>query len=230
MTHSFAPWPKIARLNRDITITEKIDGTNSAVGIERVMPDMEHALAFGDLEVSDLRRTNTTAIVLCEDPDSTTPVVAYWVWAQSRKRVITPGKSTDNFGFAGWVAEHAETLVSELGEGLHFGEWWGYGIQRGYETNFKAFSLFNTHRYANLAGGIALEDETVLNTVPVLYQGPFGQFHIDAALHSLHDGGSKAAPGYHNPEGIIVYHSAASTMFKVTLEGDESPKGLMQHG
>lgn len=27
----FQPWPKIARLNRDITITEKIDGTNAAV-------------------------------------------------------------------------------------------------------------------------------------------------------------------------------------------------------
>jgi|SRR5881398_3241487 len=27
----FKPWPKIARFNRDITITEKIDGTNAAV-------------------------------------------------------------------------------------------------------------------------------------------------------------------------------------------------------
>jgi hypothetical protein len=230
MTHNFAPWPKIARLNRDITITEKIDGTNSAVGVERVMPDMEHALAFGDLEVSDLRRTNTTAIVVCEDPDSTTPVVAYWVWAQSRKRVITPGKSTDNFGFAGWVAEHAEALVSTLGEGLHFGEWWGRGIQSGYDQEGKRFSLFNTARYGHLADEDSFEDGTRLTAVPTLYQGPFGQFHIDAALDRLHTGGSLAAPGFMRPEGIIVFHSAAQTMFKVTLEGDESPKGLMQHG
>lgn len=27
----FQPWPKIARLNRDITVTEKIDGTNAAI-------------------------------------------------------------------------------------------------------------------------------------------------------------------------------------------------------
>lgn len=27
----FQPWPKIARLNRDIVVTEKIDGTNAAV-------------------------------------------------------------------------------------------------------------------------------------------------------------------------------------------------------
>ena len=32
----FQEWPKIPRLNRDITITEKIDGTNAAVGIAEV--------------------------------------------------------------------------------------------------------------------------------------------------------------------------------------------------
>lgn len=31
MTVEFQPWPKIARLNRDITVTEKIDGTNAAI-------------------------------------------------------------------------------------------------------------------------------------------------------------------------------------------------------
>lgn len=31
MSIEFQPWPKIARLNREITITEKIDGTNAAV-------------------------------------------------------------------------------------------------------------------------------------------------------------------------------------------------------
>lgn len=32
-TIEFQPWPKIARLNRDITVTEKIDGTNAALVI-----------------------------------------------------------------------------------------------------------------------------------------------------------------------------------------------------
>lgn len=31
MTFEFKPWPKIPRLNRDIVITEKIDGTNACV-------------------------------------------------------------------------------------------------------------------------------------------------------------------------------------------------------
>ena len=29
----FKPWPKISRYNRDIVITEKIDGTNGAIHI-----------------------------------------------------------------------------------------------------------------------------------------------------------------------------------------------------
>lgn len=33
MTPEFTPWPKISRLNRDIVITEKIDGTNAAIHI-----------------------------------------------------------------------------------------------------------------------------------------------------------------------------------------------------
>ena len=28
-----------------------------------------------------------------------------------------------------------------------------------------------------------------------------------------------------NPEGIIVYHAAARSLFKVTVEKDEEPKG-----
>lgn len=47
------------------------------------------------------------------------------LYAQSRKRIITP--DDDNFGFASWVAEHPELV--ELGEGYHYGEWWGKGIQ-----------------------------------------------------------------------------------------------------
>jgi len=36
--------------------------------------------------------------------------------------------------------------------------------------------------------------------------------------------GSVAAPGFPDPEGIMVYHTAASQLFKKTLEGDEGGK------
>ena len=233
MTHAFTPWPKIARLNREIVVTEKIDGTNAAIGIEKIAVDLTTGVGR-EIEVGDLRRTNTSAIVVVPPAEPKDEFgfdalpTYYWVWAQSRKRVITPGGSTDNAGFAGWVTEHAEDLVDLLGEGLHFGEWWGRGIQRGYGLQAKRFSLFNTARYGDVS--YFFEDGTGINAVPVLYQGLYGEFHIQAALERLHLSGSAAAPGFDRPEGIIVYHTAAAEMFKVTLEGDEAPKSLVQHG
>ncbi|HEX8489349.1 MAG TPA: RNA ligase family protein [Propionibacteriaceae bacterium] len=174
----FQAWPKIARLNRDITITEKIDGTNAAV------------LVGDDLSVG----------------------------AQSRSRIITP--DTDNFGFARWVRENAESLAAILGPGRHFGEWWGVGIQRRYGLTEKRFSLFNTARY----GTTDFTELPQVGAVPVLYEGPFEQYAVLSALQDLQDNGSHAAPGFMDPEGVVVFHSAAQQMFKVTIKGDEMPK------
>src|ERR1044072_4291110 len=111
----FTPFPKIGRLDKDMVVTEKIDGTNAA-------------------------------IVITEDGV---------IYAQSRKQFITPDK--DNAGFANWVQEH-ELELEALGPGVHFGEWWGSGIQRGYGLDHKRFSLFNTGRWhsaMNLHGPLA---------------------------------------------------------------------------
>ncbi len=36
--------------------------------------------------------------------------------------------------------------------------------------------------------------------------------------------GSRAAPGFMNPEGIIIWHHAAGIYFKKTLDKDDEPK------
>jgi hypothetical protein len=61
--------------------------------------------------------------------------------------------------------------------------------------------------------------------VPVLYQGHFFMFEVDQALFILDKEGSKAAPGFMNPEGVVVYHTAGNLSFKKTIEKDEQPKG-----
>jgi hypothetical protein len=38
-------------------------------------------------------------------------------------------------------------------------------------------------------------------------------------------GGSKAAPGFMKPEGIVAFHVAGNIAFKKTIEKDEEPKG-----
>ena len=56
----------------------------------------------------------------------------------SRTRWITA--EDDNCGFARWGMEHREELL-RLGEGRHFGEWWGAGIQRKYGVADKRFRV-----------------------------------------------------------------------------------------
>lgn len=171
----FKEFGKIARLNREVVITEKIDGTNAAV-------------------------------VVTDDG---------LVFAQSRNRVITPDK--DNYGFARWVETNAENL-KQLGPGYHYGEWWGNGIQRGYGQDRKRFSLFNTWRWKDA-------HPECCDVVPVL-TGWNKIWDVPTAVQFLKDRGSQAAPGFMQPEGVIVWHVASSTYFKVTCENDQSPKGL----
>lgn len=228
----FQPFPKIPRLNRPTFWTEKIDGTNAAVGITE--PDRWL--------------------------DSPTGLPG-GVWAQSQTRVITP--ANDNFGFARWVADHADKLRGALGPGLHFGEWYGRGIWRGYGiredqgAGGRFFALFNVfrwtvkgtvpddddtttyfpHPWAPIAG---LEDVPGLTVVPVLGVSPSLATTIeipdvigtttmsfaDALLSQLYEDGSRAtgARGFPNPEGIVGFHKQGNVGFKATLENDEGGK------
>ena len=165
----FIPWPKMARLHSECTITEKIDGTNACV----IVTDED-----GELVVS----------------------------AQSRSRLITP--QDDNYGFARWVADHANELAA-LGEGHHFGEWWGQGIQRRYDQDRKRFSLFNTSRWS---------DPTVrpecCDVVPVLWSGEFTDAPLTLIEDNLRHLGSSAAPGFMRPEGFVVYHHRLNAYLK----------------
>lgn len=159
------------------------------------------------------------AIVVTEKIDGTNALVsideAGVVRAGSRSRWITP--EADNFGFAAWVAKHADELRA-LGPGHHYGEWWGAGIQRRYGLAERRFSLFNVGRWQ----GEPLP--ACCGLVPVLAEG-VGDHVVEQALARLRAEGSIAAPGFMRPEGVVVYHSAARSLFKVLLEGDEMPKG-----
>lgn len=136
----------------------------------------------------------------------------------SRTRWITP--ENDNAGFSKWAHVNKSDLML-LGPGMHYGEWWGLGIQRTYGQTEKRFSLFNASRWSDDLG----KRPICCGVVPIVYHGMFDTVQVFEALEKLRAGGSLAAPGFMRPEGIIVYHHATKQLFKKTLEKDEKPKG-----
>jgi hypothetical protein len=173
IANEFKEFPKIARLSKDMVITEKVDGTNAQIIITE---EGEFACA-------------------------------------SRTRLIVPGN--DNYGFAAWAYDNKEELM-KLGVGRHFGEWWGSGIQRGYglKNGDKRFSLFNV-------GVWTFENiPSCCSIVPTLYKGPFDTERIREVMDLLYLHGSVAAPGFIDPEGVVVFHTATGTLFKKTFKND----------
>lgn len=129
----------------------------------------------------------------------------------SRNRWITP--ESDNFGFASWVERNKEDLLS-LGDGHHFGEWYGRGVNRDYGLNERRFALFNYTRWNDFNPN----RPKCCEVVKELYSGEFYTGLVDQIAEDLKQSGSKQVPGYHNPEGFIVYLSNIDTMFKWTYD------------
>jgi hypothetical protein len=194
----FVSAPKTPRLNREIIVTEKVDGTRATIFIDD----------FGEL------------------------------FCGSRNKWITPQE--DNYGFARWAEGNREDLL-KLGPGRFDGEWWGRGIQRNYGLTERRFSLFNVARWVTSQpdptcpgvfqvekgaelGEILVPGPECCHVVPVLWRGNFHSQHIENTLENLRANGSYAAPGFMRPEGIVLFHTAAGSCFKVTLEGDDKRK------
>ncbi|TPI67581.1 hypothetical protein FJ420_01850 [Mesorhizobium sp. B3-1-3] len=189
----FLPFPKLTRLakfSQHCTITEKIDGSNAQV----VITDCQSSNSLKDVVAS---------------------INGWHIRAGSRSRWITPGKETDNFGFAGWVHDNAEELT-KLGPGQHFGEWYGGKIQCGYGRSEKRFALFNTDRW----GAHNPNTPACCEVVPVLYQGQYSESVADMAMEHLAENGSTLVPGFMKPEGIVVYLRGPRVLLKKTFEFD----------
>lgn len=165
------------------------------------------------------------------------------VGVQSRKRLITP--EDDNFGFARWAYSNAEGLARVLGDGTHYGEWFGKGIQRGYGLDEKRFALFNAVRWLepvrDWVDGSWIEHKVPdefnevpgLTVVPELFRGsiePSNPLHpsddgldeaVEYALTLLKAQGSWASPGFDRPEGVVVFFIDSRTGYKVIPKGWE---------
>lgn len=131
----------------------------------------------------------------------------------SRTRWIIPGD--DNYGFAAHVYAHKQEFIDKLGEGQHFGEWAGLGINSGEGLLSKMFVLFDFWKYP---------PERLLpprcTVVPVLYQGPVDLSKVYEVMIELKVLGSRLCPGFMRPEGVVIM--AFGQRYKKVFEAEET--------
>lgn len=197
----FAEFPKMGRFSRDVIVTEKIDGTNAQIYIEDKRLVLKMFIENPEIP-----------FIFINDGDT-----EYVMLAGSRNKWVSPG--SDNYAFAKWVSDNRDELLG-LGVGRHFGEWWGSGIQRGYglQKGQRKFSLFNVHRWNNDTR------PAICDVVPTLWTGNMDDLDAFKIMTALKEQGSAAAPGFMDPEGIVIFHTAANIGFKKTFSKDDTGK------
>ena len=134
------------------------------------------------------------------------------IGVQSRKRLITT--EDDNYGFARWVDDNKSSLIN-LGDGYHYGEWAGLGIQKNpHGLDKKKLFLFNTFRWNENNPN----RPECCDVVPVMFQGQLTENKIQECLNDL----ELYAEEGQTPEGVVVYYHAFRKYTKHTIV---SPNG-----
>lgn len=188
----FDRFHEVEKLYSPVTITEKIHGTNAQILIEENFESNPNFNGETDLTYGKAKTL---------------------VKAGSRERWVTP--EDDNYGFARWVKENEADLIKYLGPGRHYGEWFGAGINNGYGLNKKWFALFN-QKFV----GQPLPERVV--TVPILYRGTFTAEIVEQTMKALKESGSKVAPGFMNPEGVVIRWERNGMLLKRVFTPEES--------
>jgi hypothetical protein len=194
----FLEFPKMARLSREIIITEKIDGTNAQLLIT---------------ESGDLFAGSRTKWVTPKDDNA-----GFAKWVEGNKSELLKLGVGRHFGE--WWGSGIQR-----GYGLQKGEkrlslfntnrWALYGT----EPKRIVTADPRIEKWQDvLPEGISL--------VPELYRGDFDTHTINEVLERLKRNGSMASPGFMRPEGIVIFHTAGNVGFKKTIDKDELPKSM----
>lgn len=194
--NAFAEFPKMARLSREIIISEKIDGTNAQILIT---------------EDGQFLTGSRTRWITPQDDN-----FGFSAWAHAHKdELMTLGVGRH---FGEWWGSGIQR-----GYGLQKGEkrWSLFNVSRWCLAGEipKRISTADPRI-------VKMQDvlPACCHLVPVLRRGMFSTEMAESALHELRERGSLAAPGYKFPEGIVIFHIAANIGFKKTIERDNEYK------
>lgn len=197
MEIEFKEFPKMARLSREVVITEKIDGTNASIYIGE----------NGEFLTGSRNRWVT--------PEADN--FGFSKWAHNNKEELMTLGVGHHFG------EYWGSGI-QRGYGLPKGEkkfslfnairW----VPLGENPQRIATADPRIEKYQEVAPACC-------SVVPVLWRGEFDTVHANSRLDVLASNGSYASPGFMDPEGIVIFHIAGNVGFKKTIKKDNEPKG-----
>lgn len=195
ITEPFVEFPKIARLARECTITEKLDGTNGLIYITDA----------GEMLVGSRSRWIT--------PEDDNYGFAAWAYAR-REELLTLGSGRHFGEWWGQGIQRKYGLSEKRFSLFNVVRWCLAGtIPQRIPTGDPRIE-----KYQQVL-------PPCCGLVPLLYRGEFSTVSCDYYVDKLRREGSVAAPGFMKPEGIVCYHIAAGMSFKKMLDKDNVPKG-----
>lgn len=190
----FCEFPKIARLNRDMIVTEKIDGTNACIYIGE---NGEFLTGSRSRWITPSDDNHGFARWAHEHKDELMKLgvgrhFGEW-WGQGVQRGYgLKEKRFSLFNAVRWC------LPGEVPQRIPMAD---PRIEKWQETI-----------------------PNCCHIVPILYRGMFDTDAVAGCVDALRVHGSKAADGFMKPEGVVAFHTQGNFGLKVTLEKDGIPK------
>jgi len=194
----FTPFPKLARLQREVIITEKIDGTNAQIYIT---------------DDGRMLTGSRTRWIYPEDDN-----FGFAAWARDNKDELMqlgPGRH-----FGEWWGRGIQRNY-----GLNERRFSLFNVARWCLHNEEPKQIPTADpRIVKMQDVLP----ACCYLVPILRRGINITTMAESALYELFQGGSVAAPRFMRPEGIVVFHVAGNVGFKMTLDNDGVPKSSLK--
>ena len=192
----FTEFPKMARLSREIIVTEKLDGTNAQVLIT---------------EDDQILAGSRTRWITPQDDN-----FGFAAWVEANKEELLKLGVGRHFGEWWGMGIQRKYGMTERKFSL-------FNVQRWAKHGTEPKQIpTGDPRIIKMQDVLP----SCCDLVPVIYRGDFDTNKINECLDNLREFGSYASEGFMKPEGVVVFHTAGNVGFKKTLEKDELPKSV----
>jgi hypothetical protein len=189
MSDIFTPFPKMGRLNRDVVVTEKIDGTNASIYID---------------EAGTFKTGSRNRWITPEDDN-----YGFSRWAHEHKDELM--KLGPGHHFGEWWGQGIQRKY-----GLTEKRFSLFNVSRWCEHNAEPKIIKINQKTKEPEYQICLPE--CVRVVPILWEGDFCNLIAEKVLYKLGLTGSIAAEGFTNPEGIVIFHTSNGVCYKMTFD------------